>query len=150
MKRILCLAAATLALSFSSTVTLAQSGNLRLRFHASFPFAVENTTFAAGDYEVTAPAHLILELRNLQDQNAAFEQVQPARSSKEADGRIRFVFHRYDNKYFLAVISDGSERSTFHLRQSKQEARLADARPKPQMKIVSVLSDGTIRETLGK
>ena len=150
MKHTLCLAAATLALFLSSTATFAQSGSLKLRFHVSFPFAVENTTFSAGDYEVTDPAHLILELRNLQGQAAAFEHVQPASSSEKADGRIRFVFHRYDNEYFLAVISDGSAKSTFRLRQSKQEARLADTRPKPEMRIVSVLSDGTIRETLGK
>jgi hypothetical protein len=149
MKRLLFLAAA-LALCFTATASFAQSGNLSLRFHAPFPFTVENATFAAGEYEVTDPAHLVLELRNLLDQNAAFEHVQAAPSSKIADGRMKVLFHRYGNEYFLAVISDGSAPSTYTLRRSKQEMRLADSRPKSQMTVVSVISDGTVRENHSK
>ena len=145
MKRILCLAASLIAVCLMTTVTHAQSDSLKLRFHVPFPFTVENTTFAAGEYEVTEPARLILEVRNLQGQAAAFEHVQPARSRKEADGQLRLIFHRYGGEYFLAIVSDGSWQSTYDLRPSKEEKRLADATPMPHLKVVSVLANGTIQ-----
>jgi hypothetical protein len=144
MKRILCLAAATIAICLSTASTYAQSESLKLRFNIPFAFTVENTTFSAGEYEVTEPAHLILGLRNVMSQASAFEPAQPARSKKEADGRVRLIFHSYGGEYFLAVVSDGSWASTYDMRPSKEEKRLADASPRPQLKVVSVLSDGTI------
>jgi hypothetical protein len=145
MKHILSLTVATIAICLMTTATRAQSDSLKLRFHVPFPFTVENTTFAAGEYEVTEPAHLILELRNLRNQAAAFEHVQPAHSRKEADGRLRLIFHRYGSEYFLDVVSDGSWQSTYDLRPSKEEKRLADASPMPQLKVVSLLANGTIQ-----
>jgi hypothetical protein len=61
---------------------------------------------------VTEPGRLTLELHNLQNQAAAFVHVQPTRSEKEADGRLRLSFHRYGGEYFLAAVSDGSWKST--------------------------------------
>lgn len=147
MKRILCLAAATIAICLSTTFTYAQSESLKLRFNIPFAFTVENTTFAAGEYEVTEPAHLILEVRNVGNQASAFEHAQPARTKKEADGRIRLIFHRYGGEYFLAAVSDGSWASTYDMRPSKEEKRLADTSPRPQLKVLSVLVDGTVEAT---
>jgi len=144
MKRILCLAAATIAICLSTNATYAQSESLKLRFYVPFAFTVENTTFSAGQYEVTEPAHLILELRNVGNQASAFEHAQPARSKKEADGRVRLVFHRYGDEYFLAAVSDGSWASTYDMRTSKEKERLAGTSPRPQLKIVSVLSNGAV------
>src|SRR5271166_4425169 len=108
MKRILLVAAAAIAMCLISTSTFAQAENLRLRFHVPFPFTVENTTFAAGEYEVTEPAHLILEVRNVGSQAAAFEHATPARSGKKTEGRTKLTFHLYGGEYFLAAVSDGS------------------------------------------
>jgi hypothetical protein len=143
MKRILCLAAATFAICMITTASHAQAENLKLRFHVPFPFTVENTTFAAGEYEVTEPAHLILELRNVGSQAAAFEHATPVRSGKKTDGRTRLTFHLYGSEYFLAAVSDGSYQSTYDLRLSKEEKRLADASPRPQLKVVSILASRT-------
>jgi hypothetical protein len=96
-------------------------------------------------YEVTQPARLVLELRNLQNQAAAFEHVQPAHSQKDANGRMRLIFHRYGSEYFLAAVSDGSWQSTYDLRSSKEEKQLANATPMPHLKVVSVLANGTIQ-----
>jgi hypothetical protein len=144
MKRVLCLAVATFAVCLTAITTHAQS-SLKLRFHAPFAFTVENTTFPAGEYEVTQPDRLILMLRNVKDQSSAFEHMLPAQSRKEADGRLRVVFHRYGSEYFLAAVSDGSYQSTYDLRLSKQEKRLADASPRPQLKAVSILADNTVQ-----
>ncbi len=145
MKRILSLAAATIAICLMTTATQAQTDNLKLRFRVPFPFTVENATFAAGEYEITQPARLVLELRNIQSQAAAFEHVQPAGSRKEADGRLRLIFHRYGGEYFLAAVSDGSWQSTYDLWLSKEEKRLADASPMPHLKVVGVLANGTVQ-----
>jgi hypothetical protein len=144
MKHILCLAAATIAICLITTATHAQSGNLVLRFRVPFPFTVENTTFAAGEYEVTQPGRFILALRNVEDQAAAFEHVQPARSRKEANGRARAVFHRYGRAYFLAAISDGSWQSTYDLGRSNKEEKLTDKSPTLQPEVVSALSNGSV------
>jgi hypothetical protein len=77
-----------------------------LHFNVPFAFTVENTTFAAGECQVTKPAHMIIELRNVKSHNAAFQHVQPAHSTKGADGRAKVVFHRYGKEYFLAMVSE--------------------------------------------
>ena len=145
MKRVLYLVAATFAICLMTTVSHAQAEQLKLRFHIPFPFTVENTTFAAGEYEVTEPAHLILEVRNVGSQAAAFEHATPARSGKKADGRTKLTFHRYGSEYFLAGVSDGSYQSTYDLRLSKEEKRLADASPRPQLKVVSISANRTVQ-----
>ncbi len=147
MNRILSLAASLIVVSLMATATQAQTDSLKLRFRVPFPFTVENATFAAGEYEITQPARLVLELRNLQNQAAAFEHVEPAQSQKEANGRMRLIFHRYGSEYFLSAVSDGSWQSTYDLRPSKGEKQLADASPMPHLKIVSVLVDGTVEAT---
>jgi hypothetical protein len=68
MKRILSLAASIIVVSLMTTATQAQTDSLKLRFHVPFPFTVENATFAAGEYEVTQPDRLVLELRNVKSQ----------------------------------------------------------------------------------
>jgi hypothetical protein len=88
VKRMMRRAAATIAIGLIITAAHAQSGNLKLPFHVPSPFTVENTTFAAGEYEVTESAPLILELRNLQDQAAPFEQVEFTHSRTEADAQV--------------------------------------------------------------
>jgi hypothetical protein len=148
MKRFLCLAAATIAICLIATATYAQSDSLRLRFHVPFPFTAQNTSFPAGEYEITKPARMILELRNLKDQAASFEHALPA-NSREADGRGKVVFHRYGNEYFLSLVSAGSWLSTYQFQMSKEESRVASASPRPQLKVVSVLLDGTV-QTVGR
>ncbi len=138
MKRILSVTAATLAICLIVTAAHAQSSNLRLRCHVPFAFSVKNQTFPAGDYEVTQPMYLILRVSNLQNQASAFERVNPAQSRKEGNGRVRFVFHRYDNEYFLASVSDGSWESTYDFQISKEETQLANASPRKPVTIVSV------------
>ena len=145
MKRILYLAAATVAICLVTTASHAQTENLKLHFRVPFPFTTENTTFAAGEYEVTVPAHLILEVRNVASQAAAFEHAQPAHSKKEADGRTKLTFHCYGGEYFLAALSDGSYQSTYDLRLSKEEKRLADASPRPQLTVVNILAHRTVQ-----
>ena len=145
MKRILYLAAATFAICLMNTASHAQAEQLKLRFHIPFPFTVENTTFAAGEYEVTEPAHLILEVRNVGSQAAAFEHATPVRSGKKTDGRTKLTFHLYGSEYFLAAVSDGSYQSTYDLRLSKEEKRLADASPRPQLRVVTILANRTVQ-----
>jgi hypothetical protein len=146
MKRILSVTAATLAICLIVTAAYAQNSNLMLRCHVPFAFSVKNQTFPAGDYEVTQPAHLFLRVHNLGgNHTSAFEHVVPAQSRKEADGRVRLVFHRYDNEYFLAFVSDGSWQSTYDIQTSKEEKRLADASPSKQLKVISVLVNGTVQ-----
>jgi hypothetical protein len=150
MKRILFVLAATITVCLITPVSQAQGEGLKLRFHIPFAFTVDNATFAAGEYEITAPAHLILELRNLNSQAPTFQHVQSARSRKEANGRVRLIFHRYGHEYFLATVSNGTSISTYDCLESKEEKRLADASPRPQLTVVSVLSDGNVLAALGQ
>jgi hypothetical protein len=144
MKRIMQLAVATIAICLITTATHAQGGNLKLHFRVPFPFTTQNTTFAAGQYEVTQPGRFVLELRNLHGKAAAFQNVRPTHSRKEADGRARIVFHRYGSAYFLAAISDGSWQSTYDLHRSNKEERLTDTSPTPQLQVVSIFANGTV------
>jgi hypothetical protein len=142
MKRILSAAAATITICIITTAVYAQSSSLRLRFHVPFAFSAKNKTYPAGEYEITQPAHFFLAVRNLENLTSVFEPVYPAQSRKEGDGRVRIVFHRYDNQYFLAFVSDGSWESTYDFQISKQETQLANASPRKPITIVSVTPNG--------
>jgi hypothetical protein len=111
MKRITHLAVAIIAICLITTATHAQSTNLKLRFRVPFPFTVENTTFAAGEYEVTQPERFVLALRNVEDQASAFQPVKPDRSRKKRMGGKSHLPQLW-LVYFLAAISDGSWQST--------------------------------------
>jgi hypothetical protein len=142
MRRILSVTAATIAICLFATAAYAQS--LRLRFHVPFAFSAKNETFPAGEYEVTQPAHFFLRVHNLVgNHTSAFEPVMPAQSRKEGNGHVRLVFHRYDNQYFLAFVSDGSWESTYDFRMSKEEMQLANANPRQPATIVSITPIGT-------
>jgi hypothetical protein len=138
MKRILSVTAATIVICFITTAVYAQSSSLRLRFHVPFAFSAKNKTYPAGEYEITQPAHFFLAVRNLENLTSVFEPVYPAQSRKEGNGRVRLVFHRYDNEYFLAFVSDGSRESTYDFRVSKEETQLANASPRKPVTIVTV------------
>jgi hypothetical protein len=69
--------------------------------------------------------------------------VVPSQSRQEGAGRVRLVFHRYDNQYFLAFVSDGSWESTYDFQISKEETQLANASPRIPVTIVSVNPNGT-------
>jgi hypothetical protein len=143
MKRILCFAAATIAIVLIAPVAYAQGNHLKLRFNVPFQFSVKDKTFPAGEYEVSQPWHLCLAVRNLENYTSTFESVVPAQSRKEGNGNIRLVFHRYDNEYFLVFVSDGSWESTYDFQISKAEKQLANAIPQKPMTIVSVNQNGT-------
>ena len=144
MKRVLCLALTMLAISCITTTTHAQSGSLKLRFDVPFAFTVENAEFSAGQYELTQPARWILMVRNINTQSSGFEHARVAHSSKQADGRARMVFHRYGNVSFLVGVTDGSIDSTYDLGESNEDKQLADVSPRPQLKVVCLLANGTI------
>jgi hypothetical protein len=143
MRRILSVTAATIAVCLIATAAYAQASNLRLRFHVPFAFSVKNKAFPAGEYEVTQPVHFFLNVRNLGNHTSAFGPVVPAQSRKEGNGRVRLVFHRYDNEYFLAFVSDGSWESTYDFQMSKEEIQLANANPRKPATIVSISPNGT-------
>jgi len=143
MKRILCFAAATIAICLIAPVAYAQGSHLKLRFHVPFQFSVKDKTFPAGEYEVSQPWHLSLSVRNLENYTSTFESVVPAQSRNEGNGHVRLVFHRYGNDYFLVFVSDGLWESTYDFQISKAEKQLANAIPQKPMTIVSVNQNGT-------
>jgi hypothetical protein len=133
-----------IAICLITAAAHAQSRFLVLRFRVPFPFTVKNTTFAAGEYEITQPGQFILALRNVDNQASAFAHVTPADSKKAAGRRAIAVFHRYGGAYFLATISDGSWEATYDLERSNKEKMLTDRIPARQPEVVSVLSNGTV------
>jgi hypothetical protein len=139
-----------IAICLITAAAHAQSRNLVLRFRVPFPFTVKNTTFAAGEYEVTQPGQFVLTLRNVENQASVFAHVLPAGSKKEADGRARAVFHRFGGAYFLATISDGSRQATYDLDRSNKEKVLADKIPARRPEVVSVLTNGTVVTDVGR
>ena len=142
-KRNVSLAITIIAICMITTAAHAQrsSGPLVLRFRASFPFTVNETTFPAGEYEVRQPTQFILSLRNVENQASAMEHVEPA--SSKADGRAKTVFHRYGGAYFLAGISNGSWQSTYDFGRSNKEKELIVKNRTQQPEVISVLSNGT-------
>jgi hypothetical protein len=58
-------------------------------------------------------------------------------------------FHRYDDQYFLAFVSEGSLDSTFVVYTSKEETQLANANAHKPVTIVTVIpSRGTLQATI--
>jgi hypothetical protein len=75
-----------IAICLITAAAHAQSRNLVLRFRVPFPFTVKNTTFAAGEYEVTQPGQFVLTLRNVENQASVFAHVLPAGSKRKRTG----------------------------------------------------------------
>jgi len=147
MKHFLYLAAAIIAICLMTPAAHAQRSDLDLRFRAPFPFSIGNNTFAVGDYVVTRQGHLTLIFCNQENHVAALVSVLRG-SSKDVNGHARVVFHRYDDQYFLAFVSEGSLDSTFSAYTSKEETQLANASPQKPVTIVSVVpSRGTLQAT---
>jgi hypothetical protein len=109
-----------------------------------FSFSVSNQTFSAGEYEFTQQTHFVFEVYDLKDHASAFETVQPAQLRTEGNGRVRLVFHRYDNQYFLTAVSDGSWESTYDFKTSTEEKLLARANPRKPVMIVSIDPGGAV------
>ena len=132
--------------SLVTTATQAQTDSLKLRFNVPFPFTVENATFSAGEYEVTQPSRMVLELRNLQNQAAAFQHLGLpfAKGSDRADEahlpplRQR-VFPGCCIRWVMAV--------DLRFAAFEEEKQLADASPMPHLKVISVLANGTVEAT---
>lgn len=143
MNRILSLATATIAFCLMTPTSHAQTSHLRLRFHVPFSFSINNQTFAPGEYEFTQQSQFSLGVSNLKNHCSAFEAVQPAQSRKEGNGQVRLVFHRYDNQYFLAAVSDGSWESTYDFNISTEEKVLAQASSRKPVTVVSVSPIGS-------
>jgi len=138
MKRTFYLAAAALAIALIAPAANSQQRDLDLRFHVPFQFSIGNKTFAAGDYQITYQSSFMLNVYNREDHTSAFERVGPSQMHTEADGRVRLVFHRFDNEYFLAFVSNGSSKATYDFQISKQETQLTNASPRKPVTIVSV------------
>jgi len=130
-----------LAICFITTAAHAQSSS---RFRVPFSFSTGNTTFPAGEYEVTQFSSFILTFRNLRDQSSSLVHVQPSGSREEKDGRGKAIFHRYGGSYFLAMISAGWSESNYDLGRSKKEEELADKSRIRQPQVVNALSNGTV------
>jgi hypothetical protein len=77
-------------------------------------------------------------MSNLKDHISAFEAVQAAQSRKEGNGKVRLVFHCYDNQYFLTAVSDGSWESTYDFKISTEEKVLAQASPRKPITVVNI------------
>jgi len=149
MKRILYLAAATIAICLITPAAYAQRSDLDLRFHVPFQFSIGNNTFAAGDYVVTRPTRSKLVFCNLENHTSAIVSVLPASSRKDGNGHTRVVFHCYGSEYFLAFVSEGSLESTFAINISKEEMKLAEESPRKPVTIVSVVpSSSTLQAAL--
>lgn len=144
MKPLLSLAAAAMAVCFLTPTSQAQSSHLRLQFYVPFSFSVGNQTFGAGEYEFTQQSHSVIQVYNLKDHASAFETVHPAQSRKEGNGRVRLIFHRYDNQYFLTAVSDGSWESTYDFKISTEEQRLVQAAPATPVITVSIDPGGAV------
>ncbi len=144
MKPILSLAAAAMALCFMTPTGQAQSSHLRLRFYVPFSFSVSNQTFSAGEYEFTQQSHSVFEVYNLKDHTSTFQTVQPAQLLKEANGRVRLVFHRYDNQYFLTAVSNGLWESTYDFKTSTEEKLSAHANPRTPVMVVGIDPGGAV------
>lgn len=137
MKRTFYLAAA-LAIALIGPAANSQQRDLDLRFHVPFQFSIGNKTFAAGDYQITYQSYSALYVYNRGDHTSAFERVGPSQMHTETDGRVRLVFHRFDNEYFLAFVSNGSSKATYDFQISKRETQLAKASPRKPATIVTV------------
>jgi hypothetical protein len=85
---ILSLTAVTIVICLIATASFGQAENLKLRFRVPFPFMAENANFEDGDYDVTEPGRLVLELRNVVTP-AAFEPARPAGSHTKANDLLR-------------------------------------------------------------
>ena len=98
MKRIAALALLTIAYLATSTGANAQTYGLKAK--VPFDFTVGNAWMPAGEYRISSPTHLIIQLRS----NASIATVVSSPSHHEPGSGNVLVFHKYGNRYFLSRV----------------------------------------------
>lgn len=148
MKHALYLAA--IAICLTTPAAKAQQSNLDLRFYVPFEFSINDKTFAAGNYQITYQSPHFLNVRNRTDQTSAFVSVLPPQSRDEGNGRVRLLFHRYGDRYFLTSVSSGAWESTYDFKISKEEERLAYENPRREGVITVIVAPNGAVQTAAK
>ena len=107
-----------------------KSANGQLTSHAvtaaiPFDFIVGEKTLAAGRYIVSTATsdHTGLRIQSRSSKSAAFRISSPLVENSQKR-KVRMVFHRYGEQYFLAQVWSG-DGSGFELRRSKLEPKLS-------------------------
>jgi hypothetical protein len=92
-----------------------------------FDFTVGQTRMPAGTYEISPLAHAAISIRDTKTAKSVLTLFNWSGARSE-DSTPKLVFHKYGDKYFLSLVSRGSE-GAMQLPTSKleQEVRIASS-----------------------
>ena len=115
-----------LALMLVSTgAALAQLREGRIKAQVPFDFVLAGKAVPAGEWTVTAFSRDgVLLIQNADSRVGVLSGTNMDETNKPA-GSYSLVFHRYNNRYFLAEIKIEGSRMAYRLPESKAEAELA-------------------------
>ena len=121
-----------LAVALMIGVTMSQAQS-RVRANVPFAFSLEQTSMAAGGYEISSTDERVLTVRNLETGQARFLIASMHVEASHASGtpNARLVFNKYGDQYFLSQIWDGQSQSGIALSESKREKELKMASTNP-------------------
>jgi hypothetical protein len=134
----LIVASLTMLVLLSTGPAYSQVGPIVIRGDIPFDFTVVDKTLPAGNYDVKnvmGSAVEFLHIRGTENQEqAGFLAIAVEKTGKL--GKPMFVFRRYGDKYFLAVIwaGVGTERE---LPKSYQERQISQFQPKPELIMIA-------------
>lgn len=108
------------ALAFVTAVVSANGQSSQTRANIPFDFTVGDTTLTAGNYAINSATleGVCLKISNTEAKGVAVRLTMPLSGTAK---NTKLVFHRYDQRYFLAEVwSDGGNRGR-QLMKGKQE-----------------------------
>jgi len=120
MKRISALALLIIASLSTATLALCQEGGLKAKI--PFDFTVGDTWMPAGEYVVSSPFRLVIQLRKTD--GSAITSVVTKASNHESDSGNELVFNKYGDRYFLhRVLCPATKAMNVDVTNGKAEKR---------------------------
>jgi hypothetical protein len=120
----------------------AAAQTFRLNADIPFAFTVQGKTLPAGEYTIASNgSEEYMELRNVQSKEGVLAIGMPVGSSKTLEvAASKLVFQRYNDRYFLAEVWDGSDAIGRELNTSAEERAVAKETAGVKPEIVVILA----------
>src|SRR5271169_32053 len=114
-----------MAIGLAVGVASAQS-TLPMNFRTPFPFAIGDQMVPAGDYTVRVISAATLSFSSAEGTVHVFINSMPVQKAEPAD-RLKLVFHRYGDRYYVSEIWTPGYRTGRAVMQYPSELKLAKA-----------------------
>jgi len=135
MKKLSVVLAIAMVLFIGVTGLSAQAIRYTVRATVPFSFTVGRTTLPAGDYVFTSLNDNVIKIQSVEDNKSTLALTGSVGGGNPVDPKL--VFHRIEDRYFLAQVYLTYSATGRGLSASSAEAKLLQSQVTPQVTIIA-------------